>query len=237
MKTTQQIILETLLLEATKEVKKLVKKGKGRKEAALEVAEQMELTLDETDALISDVEAAPIADMPAPQDMSPDSNVINFKSAEEAENAAGILMYKGIGWRMKSTQPPFISFDDAAGLKDAKDALKRRWDFLENIDRTVAVIEFDNLDEYNKVLEFISRNNWVVMAADNDALTEDVMDELAAAAGKTASGRTKKINEADIVAKANAYKAVPKGYSQLDAKDFSSNNRSDRSVKVYKKWK
>jgi len=233
----KDIIFETLLLEAEKKVKTLVKKGKSRKEAAEKVAEDMDLDADETGELIARVDAVPAAEMPAPADLSPDGNVLYFKNSEEVEQASGILMYKSIPWRIKSMNPCFISFDDTAGLKTAKDALKRRWDFLENQNRTVAVIEFDNLDEYNKVLDYIERANMTVVSTDNSSLTEDVMDELASAAGKTATGRSKKINEEDIAAKGHAYKAIAKGFSELNQPDFSPNHPQNRAVKVRKKWK
>lgn len=233
----KNIIFETLLLEAEKEVKKLVKKGKSRKEATKKVAEDMGLDDEETGALSDRVEALPVAAMPAPADLAPDANVIHFKSPEEVDQASGILMYKNLPWRMKSTNPGFISFDNEEMLMEAKDALKRRWDFLEDQNRTVATIEFDNLDEYNKVLDFIRRSNFTVVPTSNENLSEDILDELAEAAGKTKGGKAKKINESDIVAKGHAYKAVTKGFSQLNEDNFSPNNRSDRAVKVRKKWK
>ena len=233
----KNIIFETLLLEAEKEVKKLVKKGKTRKEATKKVAEDMGLDSAEAEELDMRVDAAPVADMPAPADMAPDANVIHFKSPEEVDQASGILMYKNLPWRMKSANPCFISFDTEAALMEAKDALKRRWDFLEDQNRTVASIEFDNLDEYNKVLDFVRRSNFTVVPTENTNLSEDILDELATVAGETKSGRAKKINESDIVAKSHAYKAVTKGYSQLNTDNFSPNNRSDRSVKIRKKWK
>ncbi len=233
----KDLIFETLLLEAEKKVKTLVKKGKTRKEATAKVAEDMGLDDVETDALTTRIDATPAADMPAPADLAPEGNVIHFKNSDEVEQAAGILMYKSIPWRIKSTSPCFISFDDVSCLKDAKDALKRRWDFLENQNRTVAVIEFDNLDEYNKVLDFIERSHLTVVPSESSNLSEDIMDELSTAAGKTATGRAKKINEEDISAKAHAYKAVTKGYSELNQENFSPNNPQNRAVKVRKKWK
>ncbi|MNK39759.1 hypothetical protein D3C87_583790 [compost metagenome] len=237
MKTTKDIIFETLLLEAEAKVKKLVKKGKSRKDATAKVAEDMDLDPVETGELAARVDAAPAAEMPAPADLAPDSNVINFKSPEEVEQASGMLMYKNIPWRMKSINPGFLSFDNQEALMEAKEALKRRWDFLEDQNRTVANIEFDNLDEYNKVLDFIRRSNFTVVPTSTDNLSEDIMDELAEAAGSTKGGRAKKISESDIVAKGHAYKAVTKGYSQLNEDNFSANNRDNRAVKVRKKWK
>lgn len=226
----KDIVFETLLLEAEKKVKTLVKKGKGRKEAAKEVALEMDLTGDETDALVDRVVDTPAAAMPAPADLAPEANVVTFKDPEEVEQAAGILMYKNIPWRIKSSNPCFISFDDEKILKEAKDALKRRWDFLEDHERTVATIEFDNLDEYNKVLDFIRRSNFTVVPSSTESLSEDIMDELVV-------GKNKKIKESDICAKGNAYKAITKGYSTLNGDNFSANNRNDRAVKVRKKWK
>lgn len=236
MKSTNNIIFETLLLEAETKVKKLVKKGKSRKEATEKVAEDMGLDPIEAGELTARVDAAPASEMPAPGDLAPETNVINFKNPEEVEQAAGILMYKNIPWRIKSSNPGFISFDTSEILSEAKEALKRRWDFLENQNRTVATIEFDNLDEYNKVLDFIRRSNFTVVPTTTDNLSEDIMDELTATASG-AKGKAAKVNETDIVAKSHAYKAVTKGYSQLNEKGFSPNNRDNRAVKVRKKWK
>lgn len=244
MKTADQIIKETLLLEAEKKVKKLVAKGADRQKAAKKVAKDMDLTVNETDELVANVEALPVQDIPGPTDLAPTDNVLNFKDQEEVEQAAGILMYKSMPWRMKSTSPAFISFDNAESLNKAKDALKRRWDFLENIDRTVAVIAFDNLDEYKKVLDYIERSHFIVTPITDESktqsgmdLSEDLMDELTAAAGKTKTGRAKQVRDEDITARGNAYRAVPKGFSQLAQKNFSADNPQDRSVKVRKKWK
>ena len=233
----KDIVFETLLLEAEKKVKKLVKKGTSKTDATKKIAMEMDLTGNETDELLNRVEALPTSEIPAPQDLAPTANVIGFKNPEEVEQAAGILMYKSIPWRIKSTTPCFISFDDDSSLNEAKEALKRRWDFLESQNRTVASIEFDNLDEYNKVLDFIRRSNFTTVGSETSSLSEDIMDELASKAAETKNVRAKKINEDDIRAKGNAYEAVAKGFSELNQKNFSPNNRNNRSVKVRKKWK
>lgn len=230
----KDIILESMLIEAEKKVKKLVRKGKEKEQAIKEVALEMEMTGNEVDALAGRVAAASAEQMPTPQDLAPTQNVIGFKNPEEVEQAAGILMYKGIPWRIKSTNPCFISFDNSNVLTEAKDALARRWDFLESANRTVATIEFDNLDEYNRVVEFIRKNNLTAQACANDKLSEDIADELAASVAKN---KGKKVAPVDICAKNQAYEAVAKGYSKLNENNFATNDKNCRSLKIRKKWK
>lgn len=230
----KNIILESLLIEAEKKVKKLVRKGEAKDKAIKEVALEMELTGNETDELTNRVAAATPAQMPSPQDLAPDQNVIGFKNPEEVEQAAGILMYKSIPWRIKSTSPCFISFDNSNVLAEAKDALCRRWDFLESANRTVATIEFDNLDEYNRVVEFIRKNNLTAQANPNSKLSEDIMDELVSTVSKN---KGKKVSPTDISARNHAYEAVAKGYSKINEDNFAANDKSCRSLKIRKKWK
>lgn len=229
----KDIIFETLLLEAEKKVKKLVKKGKDRKTAVKEVADEMNLDSPEADELELRVDAAPAAEMPSPTDLNPDSNIITFKGSEQVEQASGILMYKKIAWKIKSTNPPFISFDSPTDLNEAKDALKRRWDFLEDANRTVAVIEFDNLDEYNKVVDFIKKSNMIVELGDTGNLSEDIMDELSKPIAE--GGRVRKVKDSDIAPKNHAYQAIEKHRDQTD--DISGGNQDSRAIKVRKKWK
>ncbi len=229
----KDIIFETLLKEAEKRVKKLVRQGRERKEAVKEVADDMNLDAPEADELEIRVDDTPAAEMPAPADLSPDANVITFKGAEEVEQAAGILMYKKIGWRIKSTNPAFISFESPSELVEAKDALKRRWDFLENANRTVASIEFDNLDEYNKVLEFIKKSHMVVELGDAASLSEDIMDELSKPLEE--GGKPRRVKDTDIAPKNHAYQAIEKKRDQTD--EVSGGNQDSRAIKVRKKWK
>jgi hypothetical protein len=230
---SKDIIFETLLLEAEKRVKKLVRKGRERKEAVKEVADEMNLDSDEADELEVRVDDAPASEMPAPADLNPEANVITFKGAEQVEQASGILMYKKIAWRIKSANPAFISFDSPSELLEAKDALKRRWDFLEDANRTVASIEFDNLDEYNKVLEFIKKSHMIVELADTDNLSEDIMDELSKPLEE--GGKPRRIKDTDIAPKNHAYQAIEKKRDQTD--DISGGNQDSRAIKVRKKWK
>lgn len=230
----KDIILETLLAEATKKVSKLVKKGKDRKDAVKEVAEDMDLTDVETDELETRIEAIPADEMPSLADLKPEANVINFTNPDEVEQASGILMYKSIPWRVKSVNPPFISFDTKDELVEAKDALKRRWDFLEGCNRTVGVVEFDNLDEFEKVLDFIRRSGFMTENTPSDDLAEDILDELAAPAEDK---KPRRIKESDIVPKDHAYKAVPKNHSVVNDGTFDPQSRHNRSIKVRKKWK
>jgi len=233
-------IIETILGVAKAEIAKAVKRGKlgeaiNKVDIARDVARDMELTEAETKELIQRVVDTPAAEMPTPEDLQPNANVINFKSPSDVDQAAGMLMYKNIPWRIKSANPAFISFDDPTILAEAREVLKRRWDFLEHSNRTVACIEFDNLDEYNKVLEFIRKSKFTTLANATSDLSEDILDEITIKVAK--AGKAPKIKESDIGAKHNSYDAIEKNFSRLDDKTFNTKIPADRSIKVRKKWK
>src|SRR5690606_26640106 len=204
------------------------------------VAADMDLTFNELEALKTSVEEVP---EPAvePEAIAPGiaaalPNTITFNSSEEADQAAGILMYKSIPWSNKSNGQ--ITFEDKTTLDKAHDALKRRWDFVETAERKVAVIEFDSLGEYERVVEFMQRSGMLLDFAGGDDLSEDILDELKAAAVPPAKGKkAKAINEDDITAADNSYTAVNKD-TKVNPKDINIwDTRAQRVVKARKRWK
>lgn len=235
MKTTNDIILETIINEATAKITKLVRKGADRRTATEKVAEDMELTSDETEAVWNSVKEVPVAEMPGPEHLDPTQNVIKFEEPAEVDQATAILMLAGIPWATKYSEKCFIHFDCREKLEAAKEALKRKWDFLETANRCVAIIEFDNLAEYAKVLDFIQKQRALVnYGSANYELSEDVSDELKA---KLKADKKKKPTLEDIQVKDGAYTAVSKKRSTASAGpvDFWSDN-SKRVARVRKRW-
>ena len=86
-------------------------------------------------------------------------------------------MYKKIPWKEKGTDgaSSFVQFENANRLKEAQDALGRRWDFIEKEPRKVAVIEFDDLTMYQRIVEYMQKNNMIVdFGTGSHELQEDV---------------------------------------------------------------
>lgn len=186
------IIFETILHEATSQVSKLVKTGVAIDEAISHVADDLMLTVTETEELKvrakkaptpkvieTEVEDEEVLDVEA--DVSPiiQENTIVF-SADTIDTAVGVLMYKGIPWiHRDGNSLTFASADDVA---KAKEVLKRRWDFVSANQRKVATIEFDNLEDYMKVLAFMdSKRMTAIVNYGGDELDNDLDLELAEA--------------------------------------------------------
>jgi hypothetical protein len=164
---------------------------------------------------------------------------IKFHNAEELETALGVLMYKGIPWVNKTDT--YINFEDANVVAKAHDALKRRWDFVNNADRTVAVLEFDNLEDYQKVLDFIATKNMTVLRGTNEELSDDLDQELAEAeeAHKKAKKDAKEtgLPAPEEPSHSLSYKALHKD-KLTDVKSLDVlYDRGARCLRVVKRWK
>jgi hypothetical protein len=232
---SEQYIFNLLMLEAESSVKRLVKRGISRQDATAKVIAEMALNENEAEHLQDVVNSTPVSEMPSPDDLSPNENVICFKTSADVDTAASILMLNKVPWRIKSTQPCFISFDNPACVSNARNVLSRKWDFVESENRNVATISFDNLDEYNKVLAFIRKNGFAVDTSGVEMLGEDLSDELAEKIKKRP--KDNKIEEFDISAKNHKFDALSKNDSVLESPDFSHTNKQHRSIKIRKKWK
>lgn len=255
----KDLIFETMILEATNRVKKLARKGSSLDEAIQIVAEDMELDGSEVQELKTRSKKAPTAkvtedDLDAAMDDLgseegsegtsdategvPD-DAIAFGSQDELETALGVLMYKGIPWVEKTDT--YIAFQDASFVTKAHDALKRRWDFVNNDERTVAILEFDNLEDYNKVLDFIASKNMTVLKGTNDELKADLDQELAEAeaAHKKAKKDAKETGQPvpEAPNQSMSYTALHKD-KLVDVKDLDVfYDNTARCLRVVKRWK
>ena len=254
-----KLIFETMLAEASFQVAKLATTGVEINEAIREVAVAMELDESEVEELTTRTKKAPrpkpvreddevdMDDMmdglgddedPAGEPVTAD-NTIAFDSDNELETAMGVLMYKGIPWVNRGlTSVTFMTPDH---VRDAHEALKRRWDFVNHDERTVAVIEFDNVADYQKVLDFIASKNMTVLMGSNDELSNDMEQELAEADADHKRAR-KAAKEAGLPAPEAAplnmsYRALHKD-KLTDTKTLDPVSDSQaRCVRVVKRWK
>lgn len=243
MTDNYDVVLRALLAEGEEKVNRLVRRGRTPDKAISEVASDMDLTPVEADALKSKVKNPPPAaskDVESPStgsDSKPSEDSIFFENNEEADQAAGILMYKGIPWKSKGST--FIQFETHENMDKAHDALKRRWDFVESEDRRTAVIEFDSLGDYERVLEYMRKQNMLLNFGGDHELAEDVAIE---AAKRKTEGKRKSRNpdrdvlgEDEVRSKDNCYRAVNRGKQEDDVNPWD--NRGQRVVKVRKRWR
>lgn len=248
----KDLIFETLILEATARVSKLARKGTTLEEAIQRVAEDMELDGPETAELKVRAKKAPKPKMveddldAAMDELSKDdkeeessSNSIIFNTPEELETAVGVLMYKGIPWVSKSEKS--VEFQTAEEVQKAKDALNRRWEFIADQPRVVATIDFDNLEDYSKVLDFIASKRMGVIMGDADDLATDLDVQIAEAQAqyKKAKKEAKASGQPAPEAPSEdmSFKALHKD-SLVDpaALDVLADDKS-RAIHVVKRWK
>jgi hypothetical protein len=185
------IVFQTMITEATDRVRRLVNRGRPVHESVDQIIAELELTEKEGEALkVRTKKMSPKKAAPAPkqevvavkEDLIDEAlgetlaESIYFNTIEEASQATGILMYKSIPWTNKGEEGDrhFMQFESREILEKAKDALKRRWEFVENRQRKVAVVEFDNLQDYDKVLEYMNKQGMMLeWIQSGDQLDED----------------------------------------------------------------
>lgn len=235
--TESAVILEALLAEGEEKVTKLLKKGKKKESAVAAVAKDMDLTFSEAEALkarvatkkptIVTAEAAPVS--------APENDCLFFESAEEADQAAGILMYKGIPWKSKdNSSKPFIQFENLDAMRSAHDALKRRWDFVESNERKVAVVEFDNLGDFERVMEYMTKQGMLLDYGSDTSLSEDAVE----ASRKALKGKkAKQFDESSVTADRNSYRAINRSKSAEQAPVNVWEDNTRRVVKARKRWR
>lgn len=246
-----KLIFETLLAEASFRVAERTITGISLDEAINEVSAEMELDSSEISELTTRVKKTPKPKAkPVVEDEEVDDvedtevsleNTIEFDTDEELETAMGVLMYKGIPW--VSRGPTSVTFMTPEQVREAHDALKRRWDFINRETRTVACIAFDNLEDYNKVLDFIASKNMAVIPAksEKEVLDDDLDLELAKAEAdhKTATKLAKQegLPAPEKLSHDMSYRALHKD-SQMDLKSLDPiSDTSARSVHIVKRWK
>lgn len=246
------IIFETMIREASARLTALVESGVEYDSAILDVAETMELDHPEVAELRTRNKKAPtvkVVEDDIDEEKVEEANVtasgnsIFFESADELDQATGILMYKGIPWANKGMDGSkhSVTFESQEALTKAHSALKRRWDFVESNSRKVAVIEFDNLDDYASVLEFIGRKGSMLETYDAGALDEDFNSSQAAleeefkAASKAAKAAGETLPERAV--ECAAYNARHKD-RRLDISEMNINgDPAHRAIKVRRKIK
>lgn len=180
-----------------------------------------------------DSDADPAGDVPT------SDNTIAFDSDDELETAMGVLMYKGIPWVSRAVTS--LTFMTPDHVREAHEALKRRWDFVNHDERTVAIIEFDNIEDYQKVLDFVATKNMTVLLGSNDELNSDMDQELAEAeadhkvARKLAKEAGQPAPEAPV--QNMSYRALHKDkLTDVKSLDPATDNQS-RCVRIVKRWK
>ena len=182
--TTQEhknFITETLVATAEGHVNRLMRRGKSLKEAKEEVIRDLHLTDEESNMLHQRTKKAPVVKKVEVEEELPDhisssrSESIYFKDKDDSDNAIQVLMTKSIPWSQRGEEDGqyFIQFENADDMDKAHDALKRRWDFVDQQPRKVAVMEFDNLADFEKVLDFMSRQNSLIDFDEASGLEED----------------------------------------------------------------
>jgi hypothetical protein len=251
-----KLIFETMLAEASFRVAERTIKGVDLDEAIHEVVTEMELDKTEAAELTVRAKKAPkpkpvvedevdmddvmdgLGDEEETSDVEP--NTIVFHSPEDLETAVGVLMYKGIAWNTRKNGA--LVFDNATDVAKAKEALDRRWDFIAADQRTVAVIEFDNLEDYQKVLDFIgSKKMTVLVNGGGQELDEDYDVETAKADAEHKKAK-KDAKETGLpaperVERAMSFSALRKD-REVRADDLQPlTDPAARQIKVSKRWK
>ena len=250
-----KLIFETLIAEASFRVAERTIKGVALDEAIREVSAEMELEETEVSELQTRAKKAPtpkpvveddeidmdelVSDMGDEETPEVSGDAIHFNSPDELETAVGVLMYKGIPWVNKTQDS--IQFADATDVGKAHDALKRRWDFVNQDERTVAVLEFDNLEDYQKVLDFIASKKMTVLKGTNDELVDDMDQALAEAeaAHKKAKKDAKEqgIEAPEAPLQSISYKALHKDkLTDVSSLDALYDNTA-RCLRIVKRWK
>lgn len=252
------IIFEALLAEASIKVGKLINKGRTLEESLAKVSKAMELTEAEAAELAERTKKDPpkkVEPKAKTQEVKEDEILetkasdlqesLYFGSLEEVEQATGVLMHKGVAWANKGTDGSghYLQFESQVQLEKAHGALKRRWDFVGKTPRKVAVVEFDNLQDYEKVMEFMNKSGLMLEFAEQegDSLDEDVsiIENMIREQTKEAEKAAKDgfIPPSVMEAPARSYSARPKeGRLDLTGIDIYEGRKS-RHARVRRRWR
>lgn len=144
------------------------KNNKTINEAFNDVASSMFLTEDEKKEVLSGLKSNPKATKENPY-----PNSIYFTVPEEVDDATGVLMYQNVPWESKgSDDKNYIQFANNEVLSNAMKALGRRYDFVDNDVKIVGSINFDNISDYKKVLDFMQKQKMLINYTDPSELDE-----------------------------------------------------------------
>lgn len=223
-----RLIRECLLEEAEAMAAEYCLSGLDKKESILEAAKRMGLEEDEIEDLTARMEDSKY---PVAPDEPDAGNKIWFDTEEDLNQAVGMWMYKGVAWSSKGEEDGsyFIEFPNKETLLKANEVIKRRWDLVDADQRTVGLIQFDNLKDYNKVLDFVLKSNMMVtFGATIPNMGEDYDIE--------ATGSSKKPVEATLANHDGSFLAKNKK-TQIDKNPDPFGNPMDRIASVRKIWK
>lgn len=150
-----------------------------------------------------------------PVEIETPDNFIEFSTLEDLNQGLGMLMLKGIPWSSKTETFPFIiTFPNNELLVSAQETLRKKWNMVDAQQRTVGVIQFDNLKDYEKTLDFLEKSNMLVTYGNKISPVMDDYQE------ETVGG----------------YSAISK-QSLLDKDADPEKNIQDRIASVRKVWK
>jgi hypothetical protein len=240
---SNRVVFDALLGEAEAAFTQKVKSGKSPSMSMAEVANEMSLNRFEASELVGRIKkqlkpSEKINEQPIVEDSQPKAFSLYFESGDDCNAATQALMDKRIAWIAKGSQndSSYIQFADQAGLAEAQQVLRRKWDFVEHTEREVAQILFDNLQDYNRVLEFMRRQGTLIEFDSQETLDEDY-DELVnqhTVSKKMAEKEGREFNE-DFT-ETNILTARPKG-SNYNEKIDPIREAKFRVAKVRKRWR
>ncbi len=164
------------------------------------------------------------------------NNVIYFEGATDLDEATRILMDKSIDWSEKNSDNdrPYVQFNDDHKLAEAHSALRRKWDFVESRKRLVADVQFDNLNDYSKVLEFMRRQGMLLEFSNGVELDEDY-DQIQNKAVEDQKIAEKENRPYSQAKQANSFLAKSRAPAQKDRVDPFNESRF-RSVHTRRKF-
>lgn len=239
--TISNLVFETLVTEAARQVSHYTRTGLALNEAIKQVADDLDMTNEEREALEERAKKSLVGNAPVASEedlLAVDShptagpdNCLKFDSEDDLDAAAGVLMYKGCPWKTKDRGELLLEFDDRESLQQAQSILKRRFDFVEAAPRRVGMVEFDNLADYSKVLEFMKRQGMMLEKAETGDLEEDA--ELQEALSAPVEGFENQLPATPAV---RTFAARTRGSAPLGEADVFG-DPSCRAVRVRKRWK
>ena len=180
MEASNAFVFEQLMIVAEGTARRYLDKGASLNKAVAKVTETYGLEPNESKLLVERLRK------PEPKAIEPLQNdglvedadldhVIYFDNQKQLDEAVQHLMDRSIDWSQKSSgeNKSFVQFADSNKLAEAQSALRRKYDFVESRQRLVASMQFDNLHDYSKVLEFMRRQGMLIEYSGDVDLDED----------------------------------------------------------------
>lgn len=162
------------VIESAVEVVRMKKKeGIPEDKALLSTKDEFDLNEDEFNVVKNSINSPRKTHELDQKEITTDNDIplsIKFSSEDDASKAIGILMYKEIPWKSKEIINPdvYIVFDNIDRFNDAVKVLSRKWDFVEKEPRVVARIDFDNLNDFKQVIQYMNKIGLFVEINDNN---------------------------------------------------------------------